>query len=118
MKAYACGKRRVYFRAGALETIETTRQAYYAASAIVLQAWFRSLTSRHRFMNQGQSVICLQSNIRCYLARKSLSRQVYCALIVQCFIRTCLAKKKRVYLRRERASTANKMERWKTKAAI
>jgi myosin-5 len=106
VKAYACGKTRVYFRAGALETIETTRQAYYAASAIVLQAWFRSLSSRHHFMHQRQSVIRLQSNIRCYLARKFLSRQVYCALIVQCFIRKCLAKKKLLYLRRERASTA------------
>ena len=106
VKAYACGKTRVYFRAGALETIETTRQAYYAASAIVLQAWFRSLTSRNRFINKRMSVIRLQSIIRCYLARKSLSRLVHCALIVQCFIRKCLAEKERIYRRRERASTA------------
>ena len=58
-------------------------------------------------------MICLQSNICCYLACKSLSRQVDYALIVQCFIRKCPAEKEFVYPQREQASTAIQT-RWRS----
>jgi myosin heavy subunit len=106
VKPFSCGKTKVYFRAGALESIETTRQDYYAEGAIVLQAWIRSLVVRQRFLDLKHGLILLQSGVRCYLARKSFSMQLRCVVRLQCFTRKCLSVNELVLRRKDRASTA------------
>ena len=106
VKPFSCGKTKVYFRAGALESIETTRQDYYAEGAIVLQAWIRSLVVRQRFLDLKHGLILLQSGVRCFLARKSFSMQLRCVVTLQCFTRKCLSVNELVRRRKDRASTA------------
>lgn len=105
VKPFACGKTRVYFRAGALEIIETTRQDHYAKSAIKLQAWFRSLRSRQRYLTLKRGMVCLQSYVRCWLARTVFARQVKSAITMQCFARKCAAEKELLRRRQNHAST-------------
>lgn len=106
VKMFSCGKTKVYFRAGALERIETIRQDYYAVSAILLQAWFRSLATRQHFLTLKQGMIRLQTESRCWLARLSFRRKVRSAVVVQCFLRRCLAKKELTSRRNNHAATA------------
>ena len=106
VKPFSCGKTKVYFRAGALESIETKRQDYYAEGAIVLQAWIRSLVVRQGFLDLKHGLILLQSWVRCYLARKSFSMQLRCVVTLQCFTRKCLSVNELVRRRKDRASTA------------
>jgi myosin-5 len=105
VKVFACGKSRVYFRAGALEFIETTRQDYYAQRAVQLQAWMRSLLLRQRFVTLKRGMIRLQSFVRCWLARTTFARSVQSVVTMQCFTRKCLARKELTRLREENAST-------------
>lgn len=104
-KLFSCGKTNVYFRIGALESIETKRQNYYAKGAIVLQAWFRSLAVKRPYLKLKHGVILLQSGSRCYLARTAFARQLRCVVTLQCFARKCYARKELVHRRKERAST-------------
>jgi len=105
VKPFACGKTRVYFRAGALEQIESLRQEYYAKGAITIQAWIRSLLSRQQFLISKRGTILLQSQARCWLARISFQRMVQSAVIMQCFTRKYLAAKELSRRRRNHAST-------------
>lgn len=106
VKTFACGKTRVYFRAGALESIETTRQEYYAESAIILQTWIRALPLRRRFLTLKRGVSLLQSGVRSYFVRKRYSGKVQSIVTLQCFIRKFLLEKEIVRRRKERVSTA------------
>lgn len=106
VKTFACGKTRVYFRAGALESIETTRQEYYSESAIILQTWIRALPLRRRFLTLKRGVSLLQSGVRSYFVRKRYSGKVQSIVTLQCFIRKFLLEKEIVRRRKERVSTA------------
>ena len=105
VKPFACGKTKVYFRAGALEQIESLRQEYYAKGAVTIQAWMRSLLSRQQYLISKHGTILLQSQVRCWLARISFQRMVQSAVIMQCFTRKCLAAKELSRRRRNHAST-------------
>ena len=105
VKSFACGKTRVYFRAGALEFVETIRQDYYAERAVQLQAWIRSLLSRRHFLAVKQGMIRMQSAIRCWLAHTSFSRRIQSVVILQCFSRSCIARAELTRRRKENAST-------------
>ncbi|KAL7530764.1 hypothetical protein ACHAXR_003660, partial [Thalassiosira sp. AJA248-18] len=105
VKPFSCGKTRVYFRAGALEMIETIRQEHYAKRAIQVQAWVRSLFGRRQYLTSKRGMILLQSQVRCWLARTTFARQVRSAVILQCFIRKCMAAKELSYRRKNHAST-------------
>ena len=102
---FSCGKTSVYFRTGALELIETTRQDYYAERAIQLQAWTRSRFTRQHFLTLKQGMILLQCEVRCWLARMAFLRKVRSAVTMQCFIRKCLAVKELSHRRKNHAST-------------
>jgi len=112
VRPFACGKTKVYFRVGALERIETIRQEYYAERAIQLQTWMRSLQARIHYLIMKRGMILLESQIRCYLVRRSYKMKLKCALIVQCFIRRVLAKLE--YLRRRNNHAATVIQtRWR-----
>ena len=105
VKPFACGKTRVYFRAGALEIIETIRQEYYIERALQLQAWIRSRLARQHFLASKKGAIVIQSEVRCWIARAAFSRKVRSAVIMQCFVRKCLARKELSRRRENHAST-------------
>lgn len=102
---YSCGKTCVYFRTGALEMIETIRQDYYAESAIKLQAWVRSIISRHRYLVSKHGMVLMQSAVRCWLAGLAYTKKLQGAVTLQCFTRKCLARKELSYRRQNHAAT-------------
>ena len=104
-KAFACGRTKVYFRAGALEIIETIRQEHYAKAAIRLQAWFRPILLRRQFKKIKRGVILLQSELRRMLAVKRLAQKLRSALVIQCFVRKTLASLEVTRLRENHAAT-------------
>ena len=104
-KAFACGKTKVYFRAGALEMIETIRQEHYAKAAIRLQAWIRPILLKQKFQKARHGVILLQSEVRRLLASKSLAKKLQSALAMQCFFRKILASIELTRRRENHAST-------------
>ena len=105
VKPFACGKTKVYFRAGALEQIETIRQDYYAKSAIKLQAWIRRLLSVEHYSTLRQGTVLLQAEVRCYITRTVFTKMVRCAVEIQCFIRKCFAVKELLSRRTNHAAT-------------
>jgi myosin heavy subunit len=111
-KAFACGKTKVYFRAGALEMIETIRQEHYAKAAIRLQAWIRPILLKQKYQKARLGVILLQSEIRRLLASKSLAIKLQSALVMQCFFRKALAS---IELTRRRTNNASTIiqTRWR-----
>ena len=113
VKAFACGKTKVYFRSGALEQIETLRQEHYAKAAVRLQAWFRSLLSKRHFSKMKQSIILLQCKVRGWMARIAFARQVRSAVVLQCFIRKCLACNEALRRRENHACTVIQA-RWRS----
>ncbi|KAL9191102.1 hypothetical protein ACHAXT_000808 [Thalassiosira profunda] len=105
VKPFACGKTRVYFRAGALEAIETVRQGYYAEAAIRLQAWIRSLFGRRQYLTLKNGMVLLQSEARSWLVRTAFTRNVRNAIVIQCFVRKSLARRELVRRREDHAAT-------------
>eukprot|EP00986_Skeletonema_menzelii_P005796 scaffold2145_cov136-Skeletonema_menzelii.AAC.1 len=111
-KAFACGKTKVYFRAGALEMIETIRQEHYAKAAIRLQAWIRPISLKKRYQKARRGFILLQSEVRRLLASKLFAKKLRCALIIQCFFRKTLALME-VKRRREYHASTTIQRRWR-----
>lgn len=105
VKAFACGKTKVYFRAGALEMIETIRQEHYARAAIRLQAWIRPISLKLIYQKARRGVILLQSEVRRMIASKIFAKKLRCALIIQCFFRNTLALMEITRRREYHAST-------------
>jgi len=105
VEPFSCGKTSIYFRAGALELIETIRQGYYAERAIQLQAWYRMLVLRRQFVTLKRGMIFLQCEARRWLARLAFLRKVRGAVMMQCFVRKCLAVKELWNRQRIHAST-------------
>eukprot|EP00581_Thalassiosira_minuscula_P009908 CAMPEP_0183708778 /NCGR_PEP_ID=MMETSP0737-20130205/4981_1 /TAXON_ID=385413 /ORGANISM="Thalassiosira miniscula, Strain CCMP1093" /LENGTH=1321 /DNA_ID=CAMNT_0025936715 /DNA_START=22 /DNA_END=3987 /DNA_ORIENTATION=- len=112
VEPFSCGKTNVYFRAGALEMIETIRQDYYAKSAIQIQALIRSVQTRRRFRTLKRGMIRFQAEVRCWLVQATFARKVQSAVTIQCFIRKCLATKELLRRRKNHASTVIQ-SRWR-----
>jgi len=67
---YACGKTRVYFRAGALEMLESMRREYFSVRALVLQRWARSFIAKQKYAKAYHGALLLQAQIRSYVQRR------------------------------------------------
>mmetsp|Transcript_30439 Transcript_30439/g.61074 ORF Transcript_30439/g.61074 Transcript_30439/m.61074 type:complete len:1725 (+) Transcript_30439:85-5259(+) len=111
-KAFACGKTKVYFRAGALEMIETIRQEHYAKAAIRLQAWIRPISLKQIYQKARRGIILLQSEVRRLIASKSLAKMLRSALVIQCFFRKALASME-ITRRRENHAATIIQTRWR-----
>ena len=105
VEPFSCGKTCVYFRAGALELVETIRQEYYAERAVQVQAWIRALVARRRFLTLRRGAVLGQCAVRRWLARRAYIRMVHSVVVVQCFVRTCFARKELFHLRNNHAAT-------------
>lgn len=62
---FACGKTKVYLRAGALNHLETMRYRFYVSRAVLIQTWFRDIqvTRRH-------GLFCMETQ---HLARRHMA---------------------------------------------
>ena len=77
--AFACGNTRVYFRAGALEFLETKRLDYYTHRVILIQNWIRQLQAQERYLSMRQAAIRIQA-----MARGRLEWQRYQVIKLAC----------------------------------
>ena len=104
-KAYALGKTRIYFRTGALEYIESLREQYYAARAVVLQAFVRCKNTRHFYLLSRQKCIILQVHIRALCARQNYLRFRWAILRLQTIQRRNADMVKYYHIKRNYKST-------------
>jgi len=85
--------------------IETTRQSYYAESALKLQAWIRAILSRQHFLTMKRGMTLFQGEVRRWITRAAFVKKVRIAMYVQCAVRRCLAVKDRLRRRKNHAAT-------------
>jgi myosin heavy subunit len=89
---FACGKTRVYFRAGALEHLETMRLDYYTGHTVVIQRWIRKIHARCHFMRMKETAVKMQALARCRIESQHYRRQKAAVLSLQCWCRGEKAK--------------------------
>jgi myosin-5 len=89
---FACGKTRVYFRAGALEHLETMRLDYYTNHTVAIQRWIRKIQARGRFIRMKDTAVKMQALARCRIESQRYRRQQAAALSLQCWCRGTKAK--------------------------
>ena len=89
---FACGKTRVYFRAGALERLEMMRLDYYTHRTVVIQRWIRQIHARCHFMRMKETAIKIQALARCRIESQRYRRQKAAVLSLQCWCRGERAK--------------------------
>ncbi|KAL7561368.1 hypothetical protein ACA910_001472 [Epithemia clementina (nom. ined.)] len=80
---FACGKTRVYFRAGALELLESKRQEYYSARTVILQTWIRGFRAKQSYTRFRRTLIIVQSCARSRLQRSKFLRLVAGVRLIQ-----------------------------------
>ena len=61
---YACGKTKVYFRAGGLELLETLRSEYFTKHACKIQQWYRKKHGQEKYRKFLNSLTRLQAHYR------------------------------------------------------
>lgn len=105
VKAFVMGKTRAYFRAGALEHLETERVKCLSRWAVEIQCIVRTYLARSRFVRMLWSVIRLESLVRMLLARRQYVRQRSAAVQVECWHRCIHAVRLLVVLRRNYKTT-------------
>jgi len=104
-KAFAVGKSRVYFRAGALEHLETARLDALGVYAIVIERAARGFLARSKFLRHKDAATVIQSSARRLIARSKFQKDRCAATAISCWVRCINAKNELVRLRRERACT-------------
>jgi len=102
---FACGKSRVYFKAGALEHLESKRVAKLAVLATTLQRMVRGYTRKSSFKKQKVACVSIQCQGRRRIARKTLLRACVAVTSISSWIRRVFAKAELISLRKEKACT-------------
>jgi myosin-5 len=102
---FACGKTRVYFKAGAMELLETQRQEYYSGKATILQRWIRAKQGEARFKMVRRAFILAQAHSRSHLERNRFLRKKKAATVVEAWVRGTKAARSYQAMRRENAAT-------------
>lgn len=109
---YACGKTKIFFRAGVLEHMESMRVSAYSEKAIVIQRMVRGYTARAKYLRVRAAVIKLQSSIRRFIAKAAFNRKRDAATKVANWWRMKLAKRELERRRRDKAATLIQL-RWR-----
>lgn len=102
---YALGKTKVYFRAGALERLESIRLEYFSSRAIVIQTWARLIMAGKRYEEMRLAAIAIQARGRAYLEVKSFQQKQRAAITLQCAVRCLFAVWELEWRRENRAVT-------------
>lgn len=126
---FACGTTRVYFRAGALEHLETQRLEYYTQRVVIIQAWTRKLQGEARLKEVRAAVVKMQATARGRLEWKRYREQQVASVTIASWFRGRQATQLVQSMRRERAATVLQsrfrakskryaLRRWKRAAVI
>ncbi|QDZ18026.1 heavy chain of myosin [Chloropicon primus] len=93
---YQFGSTRLFLRAGALGKVEELQKLYLRCT-VTIQAWFRALVCRRKFIEFRSNVIRTQACARGYVARRAfkvLLRENRAASRIQANVRAHLGRKK------------------------
>ena len=102
---YALGRTKVYFRAGALERLESIRLEYFSSRAIVIQTWARLIMAGKRYEEMRFACIAIQARGRAYLEAKAFQKKQRAAVLLQCAVRCLFAVWELEWRRENRAVT-------------
>ncbi len=127
--AFACGNTRVYFRAGALEFLETKRLDYYTQRVILIQNWIRRLQAQERYLSMRTAAIRIQRIARGHLKWKRYQTCKLASIRLAAWIRGRQASALVQRMREEKAavhiqstwrtiSTAHLLSRMKAAAVV
>lgn len=100
---FACGNTRVYFRAGALEYLETKRLEYYTTRVIIIQNWIRRIYAQERYIRMRKAAILLQGMARGRLELQRYQEKQQAAILLANWVRGCQATALVQNLREHRA---------------
>jgi myosin heavy subunit len=84
---FACGKTKVFYRAGSLEILEMARHNFLSAKATRIQAFVRKLLSYEEFDRSRKAIICLQSFVRQVKAHAIFMREIRAIICLQAYTR-------------------------------
>ena len=101
--AYSCGKSRVYFRAGALEFLESKRLAALGVLATEIEKIVRGFTARSIYLRLKRTAISAEAMARRTVARSKFLRARAMATRLSCWYRCLSAFRELIRLRREKA---------------
>jgi myosin V len=115
-KSFQCGKSRIYFRLGALETLEAKRLVALGVFATAIQRVIRGFTARSLFWKLKYACIESQGNARRVIARKRFLRGKASAIRMECWVRCVYSKRELKALQRDKAATKVQSQ-WRTRTA-
>ena len=104
-ESHACGKSRIYFKAGALEFLESKRMHKLGVLATSVQRIIRGFVQRSTYLTLRDTSIYLQSLARRNKARSTLMRACFAVTTISCWVRCVRARKELHRLRQNRAIT-------------
>jgi myosin heavy subunit len=104
-RAFECGRSRIYFRTGALESLEAKRLVALGSFATVIERIVRGFTARSLFWKLKYASIDSQANARRVIGRNKFLRARAAAVRLECWVRCIFASNELMCLRREKAST-------------
>jgi myosin heavy subunit len=117
LKAFECGKSRIYFRLGALESLEAKRLVALGTFATVIARIIRGFTARSLFWKLKYAATDSQANARRVVARKKYVRAKSAAINMECWVRCVFAMRELQRLKREKAATQIE-SRWRSFMAV
>ncbi|EED86499.1 predicted protein, partial [Thalassiosira pseudonana CCMP1335] len=85
-------KSKVFFKAGALEQMESVLDSYVKSFAVRIQAWIRRILSRQTYLLMKHNATKIQSVHRGNAARASYRMQIDKVLNIQCIFRRAIAQ--------------------------
>ena len=116
VRAFVIGKTRAYFRAGALEHLESERLKGLSDWAVEIQRLGRGFTRRSQYVKMRRSAIMAVAKIRAFVARRKYLRLRYSCIVLQCWTRCNMAAVKLDQLRRDHMATMIQTH-WRMKVA-
>jgi myosin-5 len=102
---FETGKTRIYFKAGALEHLESRRLSKLGELATVIQRIVRGFVAHSQFSRLHATSIAVQALVRRNIARNSLLRACSAVTSLSCWMRCIFARAELLRLRRKKAST-------------
>jgi myosin-5 len=115
-RAFVIGKTRAYFRAGALEHLESERLKGLSDWAVELQRMGRGFTKRSQYLKMRSSAIMAAAKMRRFVARRKFLRLRYATIVLQCWARCNMAVVELDHLRRDHMATMIQTH-WRMKVA-
>lgn len=105
VKAFVIGKTRAYFRAGALEHLESERLKGLGVWAVEIERIVRGFVKRSQFVKKRNAAIKAVAKMRGFVARKKYLRLRKACVFLQCWVRCIKAGVELISLRKNHKAT-------------